>query len=196
MAQYNSYGGGYPQVAPWQQVANINMANSMLPQWASINPAAIDSVAQTRRNAFQRDFGNPYMSRVYAQNSKRSGEGMNSFAQQDNAFERAEMARQAENVYNDAKDNETSRIANLRNSYLGIPTADAQGQADSQYKAMVQEQQLARQRRQDWFGQGGYLDNAGQNLGLAAYGFSNAYPNFGTNVGNFASGLMSGLLGR
>lgn len=187
---------GYPVVSPWQQVSNINMANDMLPGYARFNPAAIEGVATQRRNAFMRDFGNPYMSRVYAQNSKRSGDGVNSFAQQDNAFERAEMARQSENVYNEAKSDETGRIAALRNSYLGIPTTDSENAADAQYKAMVQEQELARQRRQDWLGPNGYIPRAADGLGGLAYGVANTFPNFGAGVGSFASGLMNGLLGR
>lgn len=199
-AQYNAQQNyGYPQVSPWQQVSNINMANSMLPAFAQFNPGQIDSIAQQRKQAFMRDFANPYMSRVRSQNSLRSGDTQNSFAMQDNAFEKAEMARQAENVYSDAKANETSRISSLRNSYLGIPTADAEGQADSQYKAMVQEQELARQRRQEWLGPNGYIPNFGANAmaGINYYANgSNPLGGLAHNIGQFGSGFINGLLGR
>lgn len=199
-ANQMSFGmGGYPVTSPYQQVQNINMANSALPAYARINPAQIDAVANQRRQAFMRDFANPYMSRVQSQNSLRSGDTQNSFAMQDNAFERAEMSRQAENVYSDAKANETSRIASLRNSYLGIPTTDATGEADAQYKAMVQEQELARQRRQEWLGPNGYIPNFGANAmaGINYYANgSNPLGGLASGIGQFGGGFINGLLGR
>lgn len=163
-------------MSPQAQVMGINQANQALPAFARYNPQAIENTARQQQNNFMRDYGNPYLARVRSENSLRTGDGMNSFAQQDNAFENAEMARQASNVYFDSKNNELQRINALRDSYLGVPTNDMGDVGEASYKAAIQQQELQRQRSQDLWGHIGDGVYAGYPIfGAATNAFSNAY---------------------
>lgn len=167
-------------MSPQAQVIGINQANQALPAFARYNPQAIENTARQQQNNFMRDYGNPYLARVRSENSLRSGDGMNSFAQQDNAFENAEMARQASNVYFDSKNNELERINALRNSYLGVPTNNMDNVGEASWQAAIQQQELERQRSQDLWGR------IGNGVGAGAPFFGSALGTFGTAYANQA----------
>lgn len=167
-------------MSPQAQVMGINQANQALPAFARYNPQAIENTARQQQNNFMRDYGNPYLARVRSENSLRTGDGMNSFAQQDNAFENAEMARQASNVYFDSKNNELERINALRNSYLGVPTNNMDNVGEASWQAAIQQQELERQRSQDLWGR------IGNGVGAGAPFFGSALGTFGTAYANQA----------
>ena len=167
-------------MSPQAQVIGINQANQALPAFARYNPQAIENTARQQQNNFMRDYGNPYLARVRSENSLRTGDGMNSFAQQDNAFENAEMARQASNVYFDSKNNELERINALRNSYLGVPTNNMDNVGEASWQAAIQQQELERQRSQDLWGR------IGNGVGAGAPFFGSALGTFGTAYANQA----------
>ena len=192
-AQISNY-GYYPMfgangvngyLAPQAQVNALNAANAALPAYARYNPTAIENAARTQQAQFMRDYASPYLARVGAQNSIRAGEGMNSFAQQDNAFENAEMARQASNVYMDAKSNELAKLAALRSSYMGVPTNDMGQMGEAGYQASIQQAELERQRKQDMWGRVGMgVQGGAPFFGAGLQAFGNAYSTQANNNPN------------
>jgi hypothetical protein len=127
----------------WQQVANINIANALAPQW--LQPGAIETQAQARKQAVM------------------SGAGSDPFA-------KAEFSRVANSVYSNTRDSETSRINSLRNSYFSVPTADSEYAAARQWQAQMYGQQIQQQQLNDWLGNGGYFDTFRRHAGNLAYG--------------------------
>lgn len=133
MATFPNFGA----VSPWQQVQNINMANAGMPQWAQLNPQAINQVANQRRQAVMAGAGN-------------------------NPFEKAEFSRVASNVYNDTRNSETSRVNYMRNAYFGTPTADSQWQAAQQWRANMYGQQQGMRNWDEWLNPNtGYIPTLG-----------------------------------
>lgn len=188
MPMFGANGGVQGYLSPQAEVQGLNAANRALPAYLQYNQGLLDQTQSRASQNFMRDFGNPSMAMVRAKNSQRSGDGMNSFAQQDNAFNQAEMARQASNVGLDARNAEIGRINQMRSGYFGTPTNDMDSVADDSYAAQLNAQKLAMQRTEDMYGRIGGFGKVLQNPYVA-----NAVGNIAGDIGNFAGGVGGGI---
>lgn len=110
-----------------------------MPGYTSINPQAINQAAQARKQAVLNSAGN-------------------------DPFAKAEFARVANSVYDNAQTSETGRLARLRNDYFRTPTANSEYNAAQQWQAQMYGQQMQRQQFGDILG---YANSARQYLGQA-----------------------------